>query len=98
MNHLCQCTPLGDSALLLSFGDQITPEINQTVHAAAKLLLKAHFIEVIEMVPAYTTLTVYYDPCQVQAKRPYEALKEKILSTLQELKVKEVRAGNLIEP
>ncbi|KEQ19506.1 5-oxoprolinase subunit PxpB [Endozoicomonas numazuensis] len=97
MNHPCQCTPLGDSALLLSFGDQISPKTNQIVHAAAKQLLKAEYAEVIEMVPAYTTLTVYYDPCQILSGTPYEILKEKILNTLQSIKVSETKPGNLIE-
>ncbi|WP_448216100.1 5-oxoprolinase subunit PxpB [Endozoicomonas sp. 2B-B] len=97
MNHPCECFPLGDSALMLCFGDRISPKINLIVHTAAKQVLEAASPEIIEIVPAYTTLTVYYDPCQIQSATPYEALKEKILNLLQTLKVGQTNVGNLVE-
>lgn len=97
MNHPCECFPLGDSALLLCFGDRISPKINLIVHTAAKQLLESAYPEIIEMVPAYTTLTIYYDPCRIQSATPYEALKEKMLNALKTLKVDDTSAGNHVE-
>ncbi|WP_062261314.1 5-oxoprolinase subunit PxpB [Endozoicomonas arenosclerae] len=97
MNHPCQCSPLGDSALLLSFGNQISPQINQKVHAAAERLRQARLDSVIELVPAYTTLTVYYDPCRITSGQPYEMIKEQVLNRLQNLESKKVGTGKLIE-
>jgi inhibitor of KinA len=54
--------PLGDSALLIQFGDQIDLEINQRVHALDALLRAQAVTGIIEMVPAYATLVIHYDP------------------------------------
>src|SRR5208283_5953645 len=54
--------PLGDSALLIQFGDQIDLEINQRVHALDALLRAGGIVGIIETVPAYATLLVHYDP------------------------------------
>ena len=54
--------PLGDSALLITFGDEINLRINQRVHALAALLDSAPLAGITETVPAYATLLVHYDP------------------------------------
>ncbi|MGA7194528.1 MAG: 5-oxoprolinase subunit PxpB [Anaerolineales bacterium] len=54
--------PLGDSALLIQFGDQIDLEINQRVHALDALLRAESINGIIETVPAYATLLIHYDP------------------------------------
>jgi inhibitor of KinA len=54
--------PLGDSALLVRFGDEIDPGANQRVHELDALLHADKTSGVIETVPAYATLLVYYDP------------------------------------
>jgi inhibitor of KinA len=47
--------PLGDSALLVTFGDEIDPRLNQQVHALAALLDSLPLAGIIETVPAYAT-------------------------------------------
>ncbi|WP_099211594.1 5-oxoprolinase subunit PxpB [Thermococcus henrietii] len=54
--------PLGDSALLVSFGEVIDEETNDRVHALAGAIEKANFEWLIEVVPAYSSLAVIYDP------------------------------------
>jgi len=54
--------PLGDSALLVSFGEVIDEETNDRVHALAKAIEKASFEWLVEVVPAYSSLAVIYDP------------------------------------
>jgi inhibitor of KinA len=54
--------PLGDSALLVRFGDGIDPAVNRRVHALDALLHAKKIAGVIEALPAYATLAVYYDP------------------------------------
>ncbi len=54
--------PLGDSALLIHLGDDIDPALNRRVHAL-DALLRAHLRPgIVEIVPAYATLLVHYDP------------------------------------
>ena len=54
--------PLGDSTVLVQLGDEINLTINQHVHALANLIITSSMNGVIEVVPAYATLLVHYDP------------------------------------
>jgi inhibitor of KinA len=54
--------PLGDSAVLVQFGDEIELATNQRVRALANLIDVSSTSEIIETVPAYATLLVHYDP------------------------------------
>ena len=58
----------GDSALLIEFGQEISPEINARITAFVHLL-KAQRIEgVQDMIPAFTSLLINYDPRVVNYK------------------------------
>ncbi len=57
--------PAGDSALLISFGELIDEEINGRLHAAARAIEEAGFEWLVEVVPAYSSLLVIYDPLKV---------------------------------
>ena len=52
---------LGDSALLLRFGDSIDAELNARVHAAARHLQAVRPAWLVDLVPAYATLGVFVD-------------------------------------
>jgi|SRR5215208_4338569 len=54
--------PLGDSALLVQFGDEIDLPTNYQVHALAALISISPLTAVIETVPAYAALLIHYDP------------------------------------
>ena len=54
--------PLGDSSVLVQFGDEIDLTINQRVHAFANLITALSINGIVETVPAYATLLVHYDP------------------------------------
>ena len=58
-------SPLGDCALLITFGSGISDTVNDRVYQAADLINRARIPAVRELVPAFTTLTVHYDPCQM---------------------------------
>jgi KipI family sensor histidine kinase inhibitor len=52
--------PLGDTALTIEFGSDIDPEINARVLALDRRARAC--LDVIETVPTYRSLLVYYDP------------------------------------
>lgn len=54
--------PVGDKAVLLEFGDQIDETVNQLVMQAGRRIEAAAIDGVQEMVPAFTSLLVCYDP------------------------------------
>lgn len=66
-----QITPLGDNALVLELGTAIDESTHRRVQAAWRALAAAPLPAVRELVPAYTTVTVFYDPwAAVQAGAP----------------------------
>jgi inhibitor of KinA len=60
-------SPLGDSALTIEFGTSINPRVNGEVHALAHALAAQPIAGVLDIVPAFASVTVFYDPARVQA-------------------------------
>ena len=54
--------PAGDSAIVIIFGDEIDEGINDRVQAVAKSIEEKAPSWLIEVVPTYTSLYIYYDP------------------------------------
>ncbi len=61
--------PLGEKAVLLRFGDQISDKLYSQVALVKKALEDHQIIGWTECVPAYCTLTVYYNPLAVWRSR-----------------------------
>ncbi|TGB01440.1 5-oxoprolinase subunit PxpB [Halobacillus salinus] len=77
--------PLGDTGMQVVFGNEIAKETNQLIRRMTDQL-KDHPVEgVIEWVPAYTTLTLYYDPSVIT----YQELQDTLQNIYQ--KVQEQR-------
>jgi inhibitor of KinA len=75
--------PLGDAALIIDFGNVIDESINKLVHAIFYQLQKGPIPGVIESVPAYCSLTIYYDVLFIRKKingpaTAFEWISEKI--------------------
>ncbi len=77
--------PLGDAAVVLEFGDHISPATHRAIADFSARLARQPFAGLREVVPAFTTLTVYYDPWLVSdggQLPPYEtvaaALRERL--------------------
>lgn len=66
MSEAIRLEPLGDSALLLHFGDTVDTAINARVHAAARTIAARHLPGILDIVPAYASLAVMFDPAQWQ--------------------------------
>ncbi|MFD1468516.1 5-oxoprolinase subunit PxpB [Hymenobacter caeli] len=91
MNQACpppalpvQLFPLGDAAMVVQFGAGISPATHRAVQAFDAYLAAHPFVGLRECVPAFTTLTVYYDPWLVSAggrHQPYET----VAQTLREM-------------
>ncbi len=57
--------PLGDAALVVNFGDVIGEQIQRRVQVLTRCLQERSLPWLIELVPAFTSVTVYYDPLLV---------------------------------
>jgi len=67
--------PAGDSALVIIFGDRIDEKINKKVHAVASAIEKASPDWLVEVVPTYTSVYVYYDPLKLSYRNILDAIK-----------------------
>lgn len=62
--------PLGDGALTVEFGNRISLELNERAVNLAKYFDENPFAGFIETVPAYASLTVFYDAFTVRKNFP----------------------------
>lgn len=62
--------PLGESAVTLIWGDIVSLETNATVLRATAVIRAAGIEGITDLVPAYSALTVFYDPLHIE----YEAM------------------------
>jgi len=53
--------PLGETLLLLRFGDRIDADAIARVHAAAAMLRRVELPGIVDLIPAYATLALHYD-------------------------------------
>ena len=76
-----QILPLGDAAIVVKFGDTIDRNLHRKIQAM-ETYFADHFLKgMIEQVPAYATLTIYYDPLQ----RSFRDLAEELRGIITEL-------------
>ncbi|GEL06798.1 5-oxoprolinase subunit PxpB [Salisediminibacterium halotolerans] len=54
--------PFGDTAIRISFGDQISMTVNKRIRSLVQLIRERDIPAVQEWIPAYTSVTVIYDP------------------------------------
>ena len=54
--------PEGDASLLIQFEQVISPEVNQKIAAAAKLIKAQQISGIIDMLPTYCSLLINYNP------------------------------------
>jgi inhibitor of KinA len=62
--------PLGDSALTIDFGNEISVRLNNCVLTLASFFTKNSFAGFEEIVPAYSSLTIFYDVFKVRTNFP----------------------------
>ena len=103
MEHLppYKIFPLGDAALVIDFGNFIDEPINKLVHSVFYQLQKDPIPGVIESVPAYSSLTVYYDVLSIRKKingekTAFEWISEKVKEYLSGKRIKVEDTGTFI--
>jgi inhibitor of KinA len=82
--------PLGDSAVVIEFGQVISERIHHHIIAIGNFLEEYSFDGFIEYVPAFTTVTVFYDPLIID----YETVKIHLKEMLDEVN----EEGNVVPP
>jgi inhibitor of KinA len=77
----------GDASLVVELGDEIAPDVNRRVHDLRRAIEEHQLAGIIDLVPSYRSLLVYYDP--LRTTQP--ALRQEIAAL-------ETALGNLPAP
>jgi len=92
--------PLSEQSLALSFGDVVSEDILKQISTYHHTLQQNPFVGYVDAVPAYTTLTVFYDALQVLlSDLPGVYAFEKVSNYLMALEFKpdiETKSANII--
>ncbi len=90
---------LGESALVVEFGREISPELNDKAIALARRLNEKPFPGFREAVPCYASVGVYYDPlvCRQENKSVFARVRTEVEARLDQLSVRSSVASRLIE-
>lgn len=70
--------PMGDRALVVEYGDSPSPELSARITATARRLRASPLPGVLDLVPAYTTLTLHFDPVAIGGNAPFDTLAEQL--------------------
>jgi inhibitor of KinA len=94
--------PLGDNALTVEFGSEISFDLNQKAIALSNYFKQDPFKGFIETVPAYASTTIFYDLIEVRRQYPnfqtaFEAVKTFAERTLEQLNDASDLEGRSIE-
>jgi len=66
--------PMGEQAMVVEFGSSIDPQINARVHRLATMLIAELRGRIVEVVPTYRSLTVFFDPLVIARRQLQEEI------------------------
>ena len=89
----CEFLPLGDSAVRVQFGTEISPQINRRICRFCRVLETEPVPGVAEWVPSYAVVTVYYLPTQIAFEQVCVELRQR----LRQRSTRPLSAARLIE-
>lgn len=84
--------PLGDSAATIEFGNEISSELNSRSIALARSLLRDPFVGMIEAVPAYASVTVFFS-----TQTQFEFVRRELEQRSGSIAISESTETNLLE-
>ena len=80
--------PLGDSTAVIELGNEISEDVQQHIALIGSFLDEYSFEGFIEYVPAFTTVTIFYNPLLTD----YETVEALLKEMLKEIREEEVNA------
>lgn len=94
--------PISENAVTIDFGNEISVELNEKVIELADFITKNHFEGLVEVVPAYSSLTVFFDLTKVRQSydefdTAFSFVKTFIENALTRLKKKKKSESRLIK-
>src|SRR5689334_21168356 len=90
--------PLGDNAVTIDFGNVIDEDINRRVIQLFRELTATPVTGMIEAIPAYSSLTVYYDVFRVSKQLANNRSAFEFISSELTERVKQQKIGTAEQP
>jgi inhibitor of KinA len=96
-------TPLGDRALTIVLGDSIDETTHHRVRAVSKRIEMDMPTGIVDLVPAFASVTVHYDPVRVSAdtasetRSPFDRLVAQLDRLLSDVRENELPTPRLVE-
>jgi inhibitor of KinA len=85
--------PISEKAVTIAFGDSISEELMHRINNFDKMIREHPFPGLQATVPAYCTLSIFFDPLQVlKSKLPGKTCREKVRHYLEQLNETEMNA------
>jgi inhibitor of KinA len=93
-------SPLGDSALTVTFGSSINEESNLKVLSLFTLLKQQGFTEIIDVIPAYASLTIVYDVYLIYRNvksSPFTYMSKRVEKVVEGLQIQNMPAAKVVD-
>ncbi|UOQ94574.1 5-oxoprolinase subunit PxpB [Halobacillus shinanisalinarum] len=92
-------SPLGDQAIVITVSDEINEDAQNKVRILSHLFDQEKPDWMVEYIPAFTTVTLFYNPLQLASDgvAPYSEVKKKVESLLSTVKAGEAESARTIE-
>jgi inhibitor of KinA len=74
--------PLGDAAIVVQFGEEISNSTHESIRSICNYLEEYSFDGFIEYVPAFTTITIFYEPIVVSYQSVQSDLEEMLTEVM----------------
>ncbi|WP_243387374.1 5-oxoprolinase subunit PxpB [Bacillus kexueae] len=90
--------PLSESSLTIKLGDQVDEQVHNRVRTVTTYLSENPLKGIVEIVPAFTSVTIYFDPMSFYHEKslPYENVCEQLIQMLQSITTSEIKDGKEI--
>jgi inhibitor of KinA len=89
--------PLGDQAVTVTLGETIDEPTHRLVRAAVARMDGARLAGVVELVPAFVSITVHYDPAVVGTDAPYERIVGELKEILADLRAEALPPPRVVD-
>ncbi|MFS0750634.1 5-oxoprolinase subunit PxpB [Oceanobacillus sp. 1P07AA] len=84
--------PYGDRGVRIQFGESIQKVVNDQIRDFCTVLEKSRIEGVLEWIPTYTAVTIWYDPFEIV----YDSLEEKIFNVKEKMHNGEISPARVV--
>lgn len=92
MENKTRFYPLGDTGIKIEFSEQVSSSLSRKIKGFCELLRQSGISGIIEWVPTYTGVSVYYDPVKIE----YNEMSDELIKVLGKESLPEEESSEMI--